>query len=104
MNPLLRLLWALPLVLAVGVAGMLVLRRFLAPAAAPRGAMRVVLRETLALSEHSRVHLLEIDGGGYLIVESAQNATLQPLSSPVREAGRRPVAWRPRGLPLGAAR
>jgi hypothetical protein len=105
MNSMWRLLWALPLVLAVGAAAMLVLRRFLAPPTSPRGASRVAVRETLALSDHTRVHLLEIDGGGYLVVESTQSATLQPMAARVREPAGWPVRSRPRWLgPLGAAR
>jgi flagellar biogenesis protein FliO len=105
MNSLLRLLWALPLVLAIGAAAMLVLRRLLASAMPPRGASRVAVRETLALSDHTRVHLLEIDGSGFLVVESTQSATLQPMAARVREPAGGPGRSRPRWLgELGAAR
>jgi hypothetical protein len=104
MNSLLRLLWALPLVLAVGAAAMLVLRRFLVPATSPPGASRVAVRETVALSDHTRVHLLEIDGSGYLVVESTRSASLQPTAARVREPAGWPGRSRPRWLgPLGAA-
>jgi flagellar biogenesis protein FliO len=98
MSSLLRLLWALPLVLAIGAGAMLVLRRFVLPVSRAHAAQRLVFREQLALSEQTRVHLLEIDGNGYLLVESTQNATLQPLPAQTREVARRPGRSRPAWL------
>jgi hypothetical protein len=98
MNSLSRLFWALPLVLVVGAAVMLVLRRFVLPVTLPRGATRIVARETLALSEHTRVHLVEIDGSSHLILESTQNAVLQSLSVQVGAQVQSPVRSRPAWL------
>lgn len=98
MNALWRLLWALPLVLAIGAASMLVLRRFVVPAAREKpGVRRMVARETLPLSAQTRVHLVEVDGSSYLILESTHNAALQSLTTPRREAshttGRSQPTW-----------
>jgi flagellar biogenesis protein FliO len=76
-----RLAWALPLVLAVGVVAMLVLRRVLVPALpARRQIQRMSLCESLELSEHTRVHIIEVDGREFVVLESAQQATLQSVS------------------------
>jgi flagellar biogenesis protein FliO len=76
-DPLLRLLWALPFVLLVGVAAALMLRRIVKPAVhSPRSALRMSLSESLQLSEHTRVHLIEFDNDSYLLVESMQHAAL----------------------------
>ena len=76
-DPLLRLLWALPLVLLVGVAAALMLRRIVKPAVhSPGSILRLILRESLQLSEHTRVHLIELDNDSYLLVESMQHAAL----------------------------
>jgi flagellar biogenesis protein FliO len=82
MDALWRLLWALPLVLAMALAAAFVLRRFVGTQRpGSRAAQRVSSRESLALSDSTRVHLIEVDGAGYLVVESSQHATLQPLEA-----------------------
>lgn len=75
-----RLAWALPLVLAVGFVAVLLLKRFGLPvqAVAEEAARRMNLRESLTLSEDTRVHLIEVDRKTYLVVESARQAVLQP--------------------------
>jgi flagellar biogenesis protein FliO len=98
MSTLWRLVWALPLVLATGVGVMLLLKRFVVPMESkPRDVRRLNLRETLNVSDETRVHLVEIDRQSYLIVESTRNAVLQPAQSAAVEAQRsaaRPVpAW-----------
>jgi flagellar biogenesis protein FliO len=99
MNALWRLTWALPLVLAVGAAAMIVLRRFVVPAASEkRGVQRMTICEMLPLSEHTQVHLIEVDGSSYLIVESTQNAALEPLLVTTREPSRRHVPLQPAWL------
>ncbi len=96
-----RLVWALPLVLAVGVAAVLVLRRFVTPMtpAAPRGP-RVSLRDSLALSDHTRVHCIDVDGRAFLVVESAQQAALHALvqAETPRAAPRGVPGWAQRFL------
>ena len=82
-----RLIWALPLVLALGTAAILVLRRFIAPKAAAANVSRALTRGTLTLSEHTRVYLVEVDGRPFLVVESAQQAALHALA-PAAEASR----------------
>ncbi len=73
-----RMVWALPLVVVIGTLAVLVLRRFVAPSRpAADNAKRMSVRESLSLSDETRVHLLEIDGKGYLVVESAHPGVLQ---------------------------
>ena len=99
MNSLLRLLWALPLVLAVGIGAMLLLRRWVMPAGqGRREARRLVSREQLALSDQTRVHLVEVDGHTFVVLESAQQALLQRLSSASCEAERVPAGAKPAWL------
>ena len=89
-DSLTRLLWALPLVLALGVVAILIVKRGLdrlgvhgAKAAEP---MR--LRQTLALPDGLQAHLLEIDGQSLLVLpgQAGAAATVQllPRSAPVR--------------------
>jgi flagellar biogenesis protein FliO len=94
MNSTLRLLWALPLVLAVGATAMFVLRRFVVPVPGTRSAHRLVARESIALSNETRVHLVEVDGVRCLIVESAQNA-VQTLTVQAAASGEAPASLRP---------
>ncbi|MET0534973.1 MAG: hypothetical protein ABW171_12170 [Steroidobacter sp.] len=83
MNAAWKLAWALPLVLAIGVGAMLLLRKFLVPVARQAGddQPRMVVRQSLPVSEQTSVHLIEVDGRDYLVVESARQAVVQTLSS-----------------------
>lgn len=93
MSTLWRLVWALPLVLATGVGVMLLLKRFVAPASVkPRDTRRLNLRETLDVSEDTRVHLVEIDRQTYVVVESTRNAVVQ--SAQTAAAAASPAAAR----------
>jgi hypothetical protein len=49
---------------------------------------RLNLRETLDVSDETRVHLVEIDRQSYLVVESTRNAVLQPTQAHAGEAQR----------------
>ena len=95
MDALLRLAWALPLVLGIGIAAAFVLKRFVVPAAsaAPQG-QRLNLRESLAISEETRLHLLEVDGKAHLVIESARQTVLQ--WAPALDAPRAPGPFVPR--------
>jgi hypothetical protein len=99
MNSLSRLLWALPLVLAVGAGAMMLLRRIVVPPTRAKGvAPRLVSRETLSLSEQTRVHLFEVEGSSYIILESTQSATLQLLPVQALETSRAPARLQPAWL------
>jgi flagellar biogenesis protein FliO len=99
MNALSRLLWALPLVLATGVAAMLLLRRFVVPMQTrSRDARRLSLRESLAVSDDTRLHLVEIDQQPYVIVESARGAVLQAMPAAAVDAQRSAARLTPRWL------
>jgi flagellar biogenesis protein FliO len=103
MEPLWKLFWALPLVLIVGAGAMLLLKRFIVPVArAGQPSQRMQTRESLVLSEQTRLHLVDIDGKTYLVTESAHRTQLQSLS-----AGDAPGAMAPawlRRLQKGATR
>jgi flagellar biogenesis protein FliO len=78
MDTLWRLAWALPLVLAIGVATMLALKRLVVTRASiPGGVGRLSLCESLSLPNDTRVHLIEFDRQPYLLVESDRHAVLQ---------------------------
>jgi flagellar biogenesis protein FliO len=91
-----RLAWALPLVLLVGAAAVLLLRRFVLPTQpATLQRQRLSRRESLSLSQETRVHLIEVDGKPYLLVESARQALLQSTSSPTAEPSRPSAGFGP---------
>lgn len=80
MELVLRLAWALPLVLAVGLVTLLILKRFLVPGAAVlRQTQRMRLDASLPLSDDTCVHLIEVEGKPYLILESTRQAALHPM-------------------------
>jgi hypothetical protein len=83
-----RLVWALPLVLVLGVVAILIVKRSLdrlgvRGADAPES-MR--LRQTLALPDGLQAHLLDIDGQSLLVLSGHGPATVQllPRPTPVR--------------------
>ncbi|MCW7540865.1 hypothetical protein OOT46_23880 [Aquabacterium sp. A7-Y] len=90
-DTLVRLSWALPLVLLLGVVALLLLRRFL-PALAPAtpAAGQLVLRESLRVSERTQLHLVVAQGRPVLLVEPQEGSpTAVLLDDPARPpAGR----------------
>jgi flagellar biogenesis protein FliO len=96
MNTLWRLAWALPLLLAVGVAVALAMRPFVVPSQRRSGdRSRMTSHASLALSDQTRVHLIDVDGVSYLVVESTQNALLQGLRPQIVETARPQVRFAP---------
>src|SRR5262249_5356339 len=96
MNALWRLVWALPLVLATGAAVMLLLRRVVPIPGNVRAAAQLKVRETLNLSDETRVHLVEIERQRFLVVESSRNAVLQSVQASAQLADAKPrlgPAW-----------
>lgn len=83
MDAIWKLIWALPLVLVTGAVLVLLLKHVVYAPASHRSLQRMRSCESLALSARTRLHLLELDGKAYLLVESERQAQLQPL-----EAGR----------------
>jgi flagellar biogenesis protein FliO len=83
-----RLAWALPLVLAIGVAAALLVRRWVVPR--PRGAAtgRIRALESLPLSGETRLYLVEVDRRPLLIVESTREASIHEFASSGVAAGR----------------
>ncbi len=79
-----RLVWALPLVLGLGLAAMVLGRyalRRLGVSTAP--AQPMVLRQSLSLSDALRAHLLSIEGERILLVECGGVASVHGLSNSV---------------------
>lgn len=85
-----RLLWALPLVLALGVVAILIIKRSLERLGvrSETATEPMRLRQTLALSDGLQAHLLEVDGQFLLVLSGNGPATMQSL--PRRALGR---AW-----------
>lgn len=87
-DSLARLLWALPLVLLLGVASIWLLKRWLVQIGRVPGASTpLVLEQSMALSERATAHLLEIGGRRVLVVESGDAINSIELATPGRRAG-----------------
>lgn len=86
-----RLAWALPLVIALGVLAILVIRRVLQTAHPANDDAPMTLRQSLKLSEDAQLHLVSLGGQSILVVESSGPSALQVLMSP-------PPTPRSRGL------
>jgi hypothetical protein len=93
-DALLRLAWALPLVLIVGVAAMLVLRQVMTRRETAPPGPRMRVGESLRVNDDTTVHLLEIDRQSYVLVESTHQTQLAPLAQPAAQASA------PRGVPF----
>lgn len=88
-DTLLRLGWALPLVLLLGIVVLLVLRRLLPQLAArPPATAQLVLAETLQVSPRTRVHLLQVQGRPVLLLEPEEGAA---SAVPLDERPRAPL-------------
>ena len=97
MDSLWRLIWALPMVLLTGVAVALLLKRVVQPPPGPaRLAARMSVRESMPVSNDTRVHLIESDGQTYLLVESPGGTVLQATQSRASEGKRPRVGLGPR--------
>lgn len=95
----LRLAWALPLVLAVGVGVIYALKRLgLGTGAAPAAAdLSVVSRQQL--SEHTQALVLQAGAQRWLVVESTATVSVQALGQGTAAQQPAPLAW-----PLGVVR
>ena len=94
MDASLRLVWALPLVLLTGTVLVLLLKYVMKPLRSSAAvAQRLRLRESLSVSEQTRVHLIDLDGTACLLVESTQQATLY-LTAAGAKAGVSPAGPR----------
>jgi hypothetical protein len=92
-DTLVRLAWALPLVLVLGCAAAWLLRRSmdrLGVGAAPAAPMNLV--QTLPLSDGLRAHLIAIGPRNVLVVEGASAPVIQVLPDPPVRA-RRATPW-----------
>lgn len=85
------LAWALPLVLLIGLGIALALRRVLSPdsAAGPARA-RARLRESLEVSDDTRVYVIEVDRKSYLLVESVMQTSLHSTQAPTNAIAQTP--------------
>lgn len=92
-----RLLWALPLVLLLGVAAIFIVKRSLDRLGLGRDAeLPMRLRQSLALSEGLNAHLMDVDGQPVLVLEgaSAAGTQVQLLARPAPARGWPGVARR----------
>jgi hypothetical protein len=81
-DSLLRLAWALPLVLTVGVLGMLLLKRVLAAGGQLKGPVDdLVLQRSLKLSETTAAHVIAVEGKKLMIIESSGGVTAIELDT-----------------------
>jgi len=72
-----RLSWALPVTVLIGGVIILLLKQILGQGSFPdRTLQRMVKRESLSLSDETRLHLVEVDGRPYVLVESTRHASL----------------------------
>ena len=79
METLLRLAWALPLVLLMGLGLMLAMKRLFSVERASASAP--ALSKTLRLSEQTQAHVIEIDGQHCLVIESERSVAVEVLAS-----------------------
>jgi len=79
MDTLLRLAWALPLVLLIGLGLMLAMKRLMSAerASPPTPA----LSKTLRLSEQTQAHIIDVAGQHYLVIESERSGVIEALAS-----------------------
>ena len=91
-----RLVWALPLVLVTGAAAMLLLKRILTPAGTSvEHGRHLTLRESLIISDGTRMHLIEVDRQKYLLVESATDTVLECVVASADHSSQRPFSGPP---------
>lgn len=99
MDALTRLIWALPLVLLMGLGVVLLLRRFVVPVPLQQQhRSRMKLSESLTLSDYTCAHLIEIDGRTYAVIESTRQLTFHALAAQVHELPRVSTLFRPAWL------
>jgi len=101
-----RLTWALPFTVLLGGGIILLLKQILRQGKfAGRALQRMVKRESLIVSDDTRLHLVEVDGRPYVLVESTRSAALQyapPGPQPAGLRGGLPAPWL-RGMRSGVS-
>jgi len=97
MDMLWRLTWALPFTVLSGSGVILLLKRILGQRPLTgRAVQRMVRRESLSVSDDTRVHLIEVDGQSYVLVESARSISFHDAQAVPQAPGTRGVrsaAW-----------
>lgn len=96
-----RLTWALPLVIVIGVMLIHWLKRWGVGMAPSRGAapVQAVVLSNTALTEHTRVLVVDLDGQRFVVFESSAQISVQPDAERVPAQGH-PLARR---QPMGVA-
>lgn len=100
----LRLIWALPLVLMIGVGLLLLLKRWgigvgpLGQAANASGSIHIV--QSLDISPQTKVMQVSVNGRTYLVFESAANLQVLPANENMARPANSQVLfpWTKRGL------
>lgn len=82
---LLRLLWALPLVLAIGLGAMVMLKRLgIGVGPLRRDASTPQVVSTTALSEHTNALVVEFGQQRWVVFESTAHISVQPEAGPLK--------------------
>lgn len=88
----LRLVWALPMVLLLGLGIILVLRRLLGATPLQQKASRLMVLESLAIGEATTLHLVSADGRTVVLVETRGHAS-QLTQLPVAQRPLTSARW-----------
>lgn len=75
----LRLIWALPLVLGLGLGLLLLIKRWGGDALFRPVGVNPTMRSVTELSPHTKAVVLEVGNQAFLIVESTAHLQVQPL-------------------------
>lgn len=89
-----RLTWALPLVILMGLGLIVWLKRLGLGMGVPDQVTVPVVRSNTALTEHTRVLVVEVNAQSFVIFESAVSVAVQPAPPPVLGVSPRAFPWR----------
>lgn len=85
-----RLAWALPLVIAIGLALIYWLKRLGVGQGGAGETVQPVVRSNTALTEHTRVLVVEVSQQVFVVFESDAHIAVQPQDAPAHAAARHP--------------
>ena len=90
-----RLTWALPLVIAIGVGLIYWLKRMGVGQSASGSPTEPRLISSTAMSEHTRVLIVEVNHQQFVVFESSAQITVQPLDAIGQLPSPLIFPWRP---------
>lgn len=85
-----RLVWALPLVIAIGVALIYWLKKLGLGQGGGGQPAQPIVRSSTALSEHTRVLVVEVDQRAFVVFESDTHIAVQPQDTHAHPPMRHP--------------